>query len=359
VTTSAAYRRLFTVHLGLRPRDRVLVLAEPETAAFAGAIAEAGRSSVRVRLCVYPATGGNGVEPAEIAWRAALGGPVVDAIRAAGVLGPLLAKRATAAQLRRAAAIVRRGRLGVPAGILFINRFSLSHTKFRWLLTDVAGARVGSCPGLRPEMFRTAMRAAARPMAARTERLARLLSRAARATVTAPGGTRFACSLRGRAGRADTGLVRPGTFSNLPAGEAYIAPVEGTGEGTVVAGYGRGGAFPGGLRFALRRGRAAAVTGGGGRGRALAALFRRHPEFAVLAEFALGTNERATTRTSTLEAEKILGTVHVAFGDNATFGGRNRAEFHSDFVVFRPTVTLVDARGRGRIVLDQGSLKIR
>lgn len=358
MNTFAAYRRLFTVNLGLRARDRVLVLAEPDSAPFAAEIAAAGRTAARVRFAVHAATGGNGIEPGETAWRAAFGGAVVESLRAAGVLAPLLAKRATPAQLRRAAAIVRRGRRDGPAGALFVNRFSLSHTKFRWLLTDAARARVGSCPGLRPEMFRTAMRAAARPMAERTERLARLLSRASRAEVRAPGGTRFSCSLRGRAGHADTGLIRPGTFSNLPAGEAYIAPVEGTAEGAVSAGYGRGGPFPGGLRFVLRRGRAAAVAGGGRRGRELAALFRRHPECAVLAEFALGTNGKATTRTSTLEAEKILGTVHVAFGDNATFGGRNRAEFHSDFVVFRPTVMLADARGRKRVILEGGRLQI-
>jgi len=358
VGTSLAFARLYTVHLGLRPADAALVMAEPETAVLGGAIAEAGRGLARVRFCVYPATGRNGVEPSELAWRAAFGAAAVDAMRAAGVLAPLLAKRATARQLRRAAGIVRARRREVPPGVLFINRFSLTHTKFRALLTQAAGARVASCPGLRREMFRTAMRAAARPMAERTVRVARLLTRADRAQVTAPGGTRLSLVLRGRRAHADTGLIQPGTFSNLPAGEAYIAPVEGSAGGTVVAGFGRGGLFPGGLRFTVERGRAVAVTGGGRRGRELAATFRRHPGYAVLAEFALGTNERATTRTSTLEAEKILGTVHVAFGDNSTFGGRNRAEFHSDFVVFRPTVVLLDRKGRHRAVLDRGRLRM-
>jgi len=42
-------------------------------------------------------------------------------------------------------------------------------------------------------------------------------------------------SKKGRRALADTGdLKRPGSFGNLPAGEVYFAPLEGTAEGTLV-----------------------------------------------------------------------------------------------------------------------------
>jgi len=75
----------------------------------------------------------------------------------------------------------------------------------------------------------------------------------------------------------------------------------------------------------------------------------------VIAEFGVGTNPKAGLKTNILESEKILGTIHVAFGDNATFGGRNRAAFHQDFLVFKPTVDLLRGRKADRL-LTRGRL---
>ncbi len=48
-------------------------------------------------------------------------------------------------------------------------------------------------------------------------------------------GTDLVFSLKGRKGGEDNGInVKPGQWSNLPAGEAYIAPLEGTAEGELV-----------------------------------------------------------------------------------------------------------------------------
>ncbi len=54
-----------------------------------------------------------------------------------------------------------------------------------------------------------------------------------------------------------------------------------------------------------------------------------------------------------MEDEKILGTVHLAFGDNSTFGGSTRAGVHIDVVLTRPTL-YVD----GELVIEKGSWKI-
>jgi glutamate dehydrogenase (NAD(P)+) len=59
---------------------------------------------------------------------------------------------------------------------------------------------------------------------------------------------------------------------------------------------------------------------------------------------------------TTLEAEKILGTVHIAFGDNSTFGGKVKAPFHQDFVLFKPTLVL-KGRGWERVVIERGEVR--
>jgi leucyl aminopeptidase (aminopeptidase T) len=35
-----------------------------------------------------------------------------------------------------------------------------------------------------------------------------------------------------------------------------------------------------------------------------------------------------------------MGTIHIAFGDNHTFGGTIRVSSHQDFVVLNPTLTI-------------------
>ena len=36
-----------------------------------------------------------------------------------------------------------------------------------------------------------------------------------------------------------------------------------------------------------------------------------------------------------------MGTIHIALGDNSSFGGKVKTPFHQDFVFFRPTVVLI------------------
>jgi leucyl aminopeptidase (aminopeptidase T) len=82
--------------------------------------------------------------------------------------------------------------------------------------------------------------------------------------VVGPAGTDVRLSLRGRRAVCDNGnLAEPGAFGNLPAGEAYIAPVETSGDGVIVfdgalAGYG---VLTEPLSVTLRDGRAVSASG--------------------------------------------------------------------------------------------------
>ncbi len=72
-----------------------------------------------------------------------------------------------------------------------------------------------------------------------------------------------------------------------------------------------------------------------------------------VAELGIGTNDSARLTGNILEDEKILGTIHVAFGDNHSFGGNIRVPSHQDGVVMAPTVTI-----DGTTVLDGGKLLV-
>ena len=76
------------------------------------------------------------------------------------------------------------------------------------------------------------------------------------------------------------------------------------------------------------------------------------------AELGIGTNDRATRPDNILEAEKILGTIHIALGDNSGFGGTVSTPYHEDYVFYQPTLTAVMADASRITVLREGSLEI-
>src|SRR4029077_20204143 len=136
-------------------------------------------------------------------------------------------------------------------------------------------------------------------------------------------------------------LSARGAFGNLPCGEGFIAPLEGTGEGTLVvdgsiAGVGR---VEEPVTLTVRGGHLTEATGTAGA--ELLDLLRAHGEDGTnVAELGIGTNEAAILTGNILEDEKILGTAHVAFGASAAIGGTVQVPVHLDCVVLRPIVEI-------------------
>ena len=224
---------------------------------------------------------------------------------------------------------------------------SLSHTSARKRATD-QGARGATMPGVTEDMLARVMAVDFDTMAARSKAVAALLESGTRARVTCPRGTALELALDGRPGISDDGqLGERGAFGNLPCGEGFIAPAYG--EGKVVASS----VAPLGIsaepaRLTVADGRIVAADGG--LGPAFIELLLAHGELGTnLAELGVGTNDRARLTGNVLEDEKILGTVHVAFGASAAFGGNVSVPIHLDVVVVDASLE-VD----GRAVLDNG-----
>jgi leucyl aminopeptidase (aminopeptidase T) len=203
-------------------------------------------------------------------------------------------------------------------------------------------------PGVTEDMLARVMAVDFDTMAARSKAVAALLDSGTRARVTCPRGTDLELALDGRPGISDDGeLSGRGAFGNLPCGEGFIAPTYG--EGTVVASS----LAPLGIsvdpaRLTVAEGRI--VAGNGGLGPRFIELLLAHGELGTnLAELGVGTNDRARLTGNVLEDEKILGTVHVAFGASAGIGGTVSVPIHLDVVVVDASLE-VD----GQTVLDHG-----
>lgn len=218
---------------------------------------------------------------------------------------------------------------------------SLSHTYAR-RAANQAGVRVATLPGVTEDMLARLMNADMRLLRRRGAALAAAMRSGEEARITCRHGSDLRLGLKGRTPIADAGVLNArGAFGNLPCGEAFVAPVEGTGEGTLVidgsiAGVGQ---VETPVELTVRGGHLTDATGP--EGATLLELLTKHgPDGTNVAELGIGTNEEATLTGNILEDEKILGTAHVAFGASAAIGGEVQVPIHLDCVLLEPTVEI-------------------
>src|SRR5690242_17615283 len=218
---------------------------------------------------------------------------------------------------------------------------SLSHTQARKRASD-NGARGATMPTVTADMLSRLMDVDLDVLAARSRAVTDLLTAADEAHVTCPRGTDLRLDLTGRRGIADDGdLTAPGSFGNLPCGEGFISPAGG--EGTIatrsLASLGLVKGHP--AHLTVQDGRLTEATGEAGE-RLLELLTGAGEQGTNLAELGVGTNDRARLTGNILEDEKMLGTVHVAFGASAGIGGTVAVPIHLDVMVTEATLTVGD-----------------
>jgi leucyl aminopeptidase (aminopeptidase T) len=218
---------------------------------------------------------------------------------------------------------------------------SLSHTAARKAASE-AGVRIGTLPGVTEEMLTRLMTGDLDEIRRRSWAVVAAINSGSEVRITCRHGSDFRFGIEGRLGIVDAGeLSNRGAFGNLPCGEGFIAPVEGTAEGTLVidgsiAGVGL---LDTPTSLTVRGGHLTDTTGPDGA--ALMQLLSVHgPDGTNVAELGIGTNEEAILTGNILEDEKILGTAHIAFGASAAIGGTVQVPVHLDCVLLEPTVEI-------------------
>lgn len=229
--------------------------------------------------------------------------------------------------------------------------------------------RIGHMPGATPDVLTMANVDFPR-LIADCARLEHVMLRGARLDLTSYSATgeehRLTASIGGweQLAIASDGVIRDGAWGNVPSGETYIPPVEGTAEGSVVI----NGSIPG---LVIAPGEEIVLRFAGGRLVAIepetrpAALWLRRTQIDVaeaqgderwdnLAEIGVGVNPAVRRLTGTmLFDEKSAGTVHIALGSNTHMGGRVASAIHCDMVITGPTVHI-----DGKPVIRRGALSV-
>lgn len=237
---------------------------------------------------------------------------------------------------------------------MFVTTYSLSHTKAR-IAACQSGTRIASMPGITLDMMRRTLDIDYLTLSDLSSRLTDVLTRGTTVRMTSRAGTDVSFSIAKRKSIADTGkFTKPGSFGNLPAGEAFIAPQEGTTEGTIVF----DGAFANieldePIKIQLKKGKIVSIEGKNAARKLKRQLATLPPQASWVCEFGIGTNPKARLSPLILEAEKVYGTCHIAFGRNITFGGTIDVPYHSDGLIREPTI-MID----NRIILKDGKFLV-
>jgi leucyl aminopeptidase (aminopeptidase T) len=207
-------------------------------------------------------------------------------------------------------------------------------------------------PGLTRRMFLTALSAKIKEIKKLNNPLIKKLNGKSSVRIMTKKGTNLTFSIKGRKWLSDDGdFTWKGAKGNLPAGEIFIAPVEGTANGVFVidGSIGSLGRVDAPVAVLVEKGFAVVLNG-----RRSALQFStqlKERNYRNIAEFGIGTNTKAKLSGELLEDEKVFGTCHIALGNNVHFGGKVDVPYHVDGIITKPTIY-----ADGKLIMQEGRL---
>ena len=233
---------------------------------------------------------------------------------------------------------------------------SLTHTDAR-RAASAKGVRIATFPGITKDVMIRGMNADYKAISKRTIKLQKILEKGKNVRVTAPAGTDISFEITGRKVIPSKGLFHAkGESGNLPTGETFLAPIEGTSNGVFVV----DGSMAGlglikntKIKIEVENGYATKITGGTAAKKLELMLDKVGKEARNIAEFGIGTNDSAKLSGILLEDEKVMGTIHIAVGNNVSMGGSVNVPIHLDGIVKKPTVWM-----DGKLLMKDGKLLV-
>ncbi len=221
---------------------------------------------------------------------------------------------------------------------------SLTHTDARRNAVK-EGVRVGTMPGITVDAMARCLSADYDKIISLTDFIAEKMEGISIIRVVTEKGTDVTMPVKDRMVIRSKGVLREkGESGNLPSGEVYLAPWEDKTNGKLVidGSMASVGMIKTPIVIDIVDGYAKTITGGEEAQRLTEILDKSGPDARAVAEFGIGTNYKAKLTGLILEDEKVFGTIHIAFGNNLTMGGRISVSSHLDGLVTEPDVYFDD-----------------
>jgi len=237
---------------------------------------------------------------------------------------------------------------------ILVTSKSLTHTQARRTACK-ADSRIATMPNATIEMIKRTIPIDYQALQERNKKLVELLKKTEIVRVTTQKGTDITMNIKDRDihGIGDGLYIQKGQYGNLPCGEVCLAPIEGTSNGKFIVDASMGtGKLSNPLTITVKDGFATSISGE--HAQKIKDMFKDLPKEAYnIAELGIGTNPNAEITGNVLEDEKVLGTAHIALGNNKSFGGNVDVPIHIDGIFQDPTIYLDN-----KMIIEHGKFLI-
>jgi leucyl aminopeptidase (aminopeptidase T) len=235
---------------------------------------------------------------------------------------------------------------------ILVTTKSLTHTRAR-RAANAAGARIATMPNIIEDIINRCMDIDYDALKKESNRIYKLLKASKSVRVKTELGTDITMTVgsSGFFGKDGGSYHDKGAYGNLPEGEVSFAPETADGVYVVDASFPGLGILSSPLAFKVKDCKVRGITGEKAR-EVIERLDKVGPKAYQVAELGIGLNPKAKIMGMILEDEKVIGTVHIALGNNCSYGRTNDIPLHLDGVITKPDI-LVDGKAimkKGRFV---------
>jgi leucyl aminopeptidase (aminopeptidase T) len=300
-----AVRAVFAGSLKLRSTESCLIVTDTVKEPIGRAFYEyACRITPRARIVVMEPTGEHGAEPPEN---------------------------------------ISREMLHHDVQILVTDR-SLTHTRARREAT-ARGARIATMPSITADIANRCLDIDYDALKERSAHIYSILKETRKVRVVTELGTdiMFAVGTSKFFGKEGGAFDYSGAFGNLPEGEISFGPDACEGVYVVDASFADLGLLASPLTFKVADCTVYEITGARA-DEVVRRLDRVGPGAYRVAELGIGLNPKAKVIGNILEDEKVIGTAHIAVGNNLSYGGDNDVPLHLDGVITKPDIYADDRK---------------
>jgi leucyl aminopeptidase (aminopeptidase T) len=216
---------------------------------------------------------------------------------------------------------------------------------------QATGVRGATLPGVTKELMRTSVQADYQRVKEISSKALDIMKDADEIRIETPSGTDLTLDMKEEYARKLTGnLQEDGDFGNIPSGEVFGPGLNA--EGTLVIDNLAPAPDAEGTVLEIENNKVVEINSP--QENDLEKKLGSIEGARNIAEFGLGTNPKAEIIGNMMNDEKVLGTVHIAFGDNEFFlpEGDERiveADIHWDAICIDPTVYFGD-----ELMIDEG-----
>jgi len=225
---------------------------------------------------------------------------------------------------------------------ILITHKSLTHTQARREATR-KGARIATMPSVTEDIINRCLNIDYKKLKEKSNWLYGILKKTSEVRIVTEKGTNilFKTGTGKFFGKNGGSFDYPGAFGNLPEGEVAFAPETCNGTYVVDASFPDLGLLEDPITFKVEDGKVNEITGPHAQ-EVLKRLDAAGEKAYHVAELGIGLNPKAKIIGNILEDEKVIGTVHIAVGNDLSFGGDNDVPLHLDGIITKPDIYVDD-----------------